>query len=341
VVLRQRLELERAIASAADRVSRSTAVVEAGLLHGYPQCCVKAYACSDFAGLGLRGWATLAVRSALPGRIPGYLHPLLVPALGFVPCSAACPLAEAQHRSLFELLDVAPALDSANVHLVSLDAQTDGELLILPNVTVAGSTVHYHPSATTSGCAELADRIRRGDRLELVAGQIRIMQAADLVDLLTVSHALWSAERCWHAQEWCELGAGAAFAACQASDPGAPTQEDRQAVATRPVLRLLMRQRCTPGEYAFQLTNHQVDRPAFRRVGQLALSYEPGALTPASKSFVRVLLQAMHALAARPLGPACLPEWQRTLARLAERSGLGQRFEWRLTWQDGRQADAD
>ncbi len=208
---------------------------QAGLLHGVPQCCARAFAAQPAPETQETAWSVLARRSRLAGPIPTALLPLWVPALTFVPCSADCAAATQTYATWWEAIGAAPPNDPDVVHVVTLTANAEDELVSLRLRDENLQELRYDPGAVAAGEGELRARLRLGDALRLVPGQLQILKEDKVIDVRTATHALWSPAAA--------LDAGAARELARAANDLArkrPRQaEDRAARLTRLARRWL------------------------------------------------------------------------------------------------------
>jgi hypothetical protein len=213
-VLQRAIALAHAVDHAADAAARRVAAAEEGRLHGHPECCALAFAESAFPGLGLRAWAAFASRCGTPGAVPALVNPLMVPSAAFVPCAASCVQAAAQYGALTDALDgPVPRASTGTAYVFGLDGDGDGDLVALRVLESDERSLLYSPDSISPGDEPVRALLRAGERLEFLPGQIRVLAAGQLVDVLTATHAVWYASRCWDAEAWRELARGAAFAA--------------------------------------------------------------------------------------------------------------------------------
>lgn len=97
--------------------------------------------------------------------------------------------------------------------LFSFDGAERAELAVTGS---CDETLDYDPERVV-GAGRLADLLRRGRRLLLAPGQIRVLtDPGEALEVMTLTHGLWSAERAWHAAEWAELGRAAAWSRARA-----------------------------------------------------------------------------------------------------------------------------
>ena len=95
----------------------------------------------------------------------------------------------------------------------------------MPSVNQSRKVPHPDAVRTGDGSGELRRLVRKGDRLQMVPGQIRVLNGERAVGLLTANTGLWSAERCWDAEEWQELATTAAHLARTESPTHEPEPE--------------------------------------------------------------------------------------------------------------------
>lgn len=85
------------------------------------------------------------------------------------------------------------------------------ELAEMAVASADDDSLTYAPE-TVGGNGRLPDLLRRGRRLLLAPGQILILgESGEILEVMTLTHGLWSAERAWHAAEWAELARAAAW----------------------------------------------------------------------------------------------------------------------------------
>ncbi len=206
---------------------RRAAIIDVGRLHGYPDCCATAFADGSFSDVSLPSWAALSKRAEEPGAAPWENNPLLVPALGFVPCSPDCSAAVAVYRKLFAAV-LPSAGEEMSAYLFSVGGPGDGTLIALKPTASDERTLRYDPEAIAPGDEPLRQRLREGDRLRIVPGQVQVASNDDLVELMTATHGVWFAERCWHADEWHELARGVAIRARTAPEIEVPPDQPEE-----------------------------------------------------------------------------------------------------------------
>jgi len=191
----EQLKLIAALRQTHDPQRRAQAL---GKLHGYPDCCVRAFAARPLhAPLA---WEAFARRLQDPAA--NRVQPLLVPALGWVPCAPDCCHAEQHLRALWQLMGEELEELASQIQVVTLDAQGLDELVALPGATLDGDWLRYDGKALRDVPGPLRTQLRRGDRLQLLPGHLRVWNGKRCLDMRTASHAAWLPV---HAAEWREL----------------------------------------------------------------------------------------------------------------------------------------
>lgn len=334
--LARRVELQAALADSSG-AARRRAVLEAGLLHGFPACCVRAYADGPFAGSQLKGWASFARRAERPGRIPAALHPLFVPEVGFVPCRTDCPAARADYRRVFTLLGAAPRSDRA--YVCSLDGTELCELRVLGE---RDDVLDVEPG-TPDAAGPLAVLFRRGRRLHVAPAQLRILAGREPLAVLTASHGLWWWKRCLFPAEWTELARAAAWHRDRSPEQTEPADEGPQPRTRRKPLGGLV---CSvedhaadDARYVFRVARLPPGRACLVRHGPLALWYTHGELTERSRLFARALADVMRRFVRRPLAATGVASWRQALAARLAAPELRRTVRWSVAWLDDCDAD--
>jgi len=213
----------RGLAASSDTAARRDALHRVGMLFGYPECCVREYATQSREGERPLAWSAFARRANRAGSIPPSLRPLLVPTLGFVPCSAGCATAAASYSSWFELLGRNLA-EHAAADAAEWFALDGNEHVALRVVRRDEDSLHYDPSSAAGAAGPTGDWLRAGDRLRFASGQIQVWRGDALLGTCTATHGVWDPARCWDAATWRELCRGILTRQLAAALP--PTQLD-------------------------------------------------------------------------------------------------------------------
>jgi hypothetical protein len=335
--LARRLELERAMADSTGAARRG-AVLEAGLLHGVPECCARAYAAGPLSGAGLEGWASFARRAEQPGRIPAAFHPFFSPEVGFVPCRARCERALRRCREDLAALGDGPRED--RVYLCSLD----GWECYAFRVRAEGESsleVEPDPSNSAGGWAEV---LRQGRRVDISPIQLRIHGEAAPLAVLTATHGLWWSRRCLFPDEWSEMARAVAWRHEHSRiDPppvvGEPEPEQAPAQAPAPerreglVFAVIDRTAADP-EYVFRVARHQPGCTYLLRCGPWVMWYSHRELTARSREVARVLAGVMRLFLGRPLSAASVEPWRAAFGEALSAAGLAPELRWSVSWRE-------
>jgi signal transduction histidine kinase len=338
-VLDARVACEARLRSADPR-ARAAAEAERARLHGEPACCARARTARAWGALGACGWAVL--EAAEEGGEEAFpLDPLVVPAVGAVPCRPGCPAAAARRDARRAALGI--SVDPRAGWVFSLAPGPDGELVALPGATEEGGVLRYDPDRIAPGDGEARALLRRGDRVRTVPGQLRVHRGGTLAGLLTASHGLLHPGLAAgsDADAWRELARAAARAEAHRLRRGPPSSRPEPREAGAPVrepggeLRVLLSDPDAGGtEYRFQIARHREGRAFFRRSGDLVLRYEHRAMTPRATACARALLQIMSALGRDALAPGRAEAWSRALPAALARCEVGS-CAGRVEWRDG------
>ena len=324
--LAERVLLEREIRQHAGQAEAAGPAYAAGLLHGHPECCARAWSESGFAGLGLRAWAALLKRGEGAEALAA-LSPQRVPALGFVPCTPDCRRAAARCAELLGARG-APAPDPDEAEIFGLDPSAWGEWARL-RVTGFDAAGFWFAPGTAVGTPALLARLRRAERAVLVPGQVRLLGQGTLVGLLTASHGLWFARRAWHAAEWAELVRARRWVELRRRSSPRPAPP-REGARSRLVVGVTDSS-AGGARYRFCVARHASGSPFYRRVGPLILWYEHADLTPRAARFAEAVLAAMTALQRQALAAGSIALWRDALQdALARAACVG--YDWDVEW---------
>lgn len=211
----RRSALDRALRAGAPE-ERQAALEEAARLAGAPACCARAWATSGWARAGVPGWAALALRLRTPGALPASCNPLLLPGIAFYPCGPACETGRRRLSEWTVRLGLATPED-LRVHLFPLDRAAPDELVALTPVSREPRGLRYDAAAIAPGDDPLRTRLRQGDRLRFVPGQVQLWSHERLVETWSASVGAWDPQRSVDGAFWTAL----AEAALRHADPEA------------------------------------------------------------------------------------------------------------------------
>ena len=342
-LLERRLEVAATLRSAADAAQKSAAHAEAGRLHGYPACCVAAFAAEPDPA-----WpsavSALALRVSDPSPIEPALQPLLVPDVAFRPCSLHCAAAAQHGRTVLEHLGM-PAADTARAFLFPLDAAAPAELVSLHVLEREGDELHYDPESILEGPGALRAALRSGDRLRFLAGQIQVWGKDGLLELWTLSVGFWWPGGVFLAEEWqvlcqelarpvpacaAELASDSQVASSRALLPAARTSGQAaqpDSLATRSgTLQVTFRDRqgrCA--DLTFSIGALREGDRVFQRHGAIGLAYGSGADPALVRLCATPLLGAMRVVG-EPPGAENHARWQEALAASMRACSVLRRF---------------
>jgi hypothetical protein len=224
----RRLGLRRWLGPDAPAPQGPAAREEAARLAGAPDCCARAAAADPWARAGAPGWAAVALRAAGPEEAPASGNPLLLPGLAFRPCRPDCAAAGERLAGWARRLGVG-APDEDVVQVFPLDPAAPGELVALRLVAREPDGLRYEPAAITPGPGPLRARLREGDRLRLVPGQVQLWSGPRLVDVWSADVGLWDPRRRVDTAAWAALAA----ATLRRRDPQQRAAVDRAAALAR------------------------------------------------------------------------------------------------------------
>jgi hypothetical protein len=335
--LARRIHLERVVVGSTG-ASRRDAILEAGLLHGYPECCARAYADSPFAGSTLKGWASFARRAETPGRIPAAFQPFFSPELGFVPCRADCAQALENLRRAFALLGDEPREDRA--YLCSLDGR---ECRTLRVIDENGDSLEIEPESSAPA-GRRVERSRRRRRVHVTPAQIRILAGNEPAEVLTATHGIWWSKRCFFPAEWTEMALAAAWLQNHAGVDAATGVASKFRHAPAPERRgglvfSVVDPAAAGSAYVFRLARHKAGCSYLLRCGPLVLWYSHRDPIGRSREFARALATVMRRFSRRPLSAASVGPWREAFGSQLDSMGLLQGVQWSVSWFEDCDAD--
>ncbi len=206
----RRAELQAEIAGWTKTADAVEAFVEAARLEGWPECCARAGAERHGASLPVTPWAAMGFRAQADCPLPRQLNPVLVPSLALLPCAPDCAEAAATYARWLGAVEGLPAaLDEDTAFVFSLDGEGDGDLAALKVLEDGEDGIRYTSVEGGDDAGGLGERLRRGDELQVAAGQLRVCSGGHVVDFVTATHGLWYHGRAWRSAEWCELARAA------------------------------------------------------------------------------------------------------------------------------------
>jgi hypothetical protein len=295
---------------------RRAARVELLTRLGWPPCCAGRWADEPWAEPGLAGWGALTRRAEAAGPVTPELDPTLVPDLGVVACGEACEAAATTLGRRLGRLGLDPSAFVDTVALPRLEADPDLAPVRVRVVDRAPAHLVYDPSSVI-GAGRWAALLRQGSSLRLRPGQVQVMNAERLVGWRTASHGVWAAAGFEHADEWRELARGVARAVLrqrEAQTARASAAHAEQA-AIPEGLRVVFQPRRGGAPTSFVVARSKAGEPAYRRVGDLAISHEEGT----SSEVLAKLITLVEAAASRTPPPLADPAaWQARLELLLE-----------------------
>lgn len=225
-------ELQDCLNSDSEQKEKEKAAVELGKLFGYPECCAASFAENYLSQRRPLRWAFFEKRMKSPAAISHTMNPFIVPELSHIPCSIECERAEQTFRKIFETMKVDTDIVERNnyAHFFSFDERED-DCLSFKVIKHDQESLFYDPQTIKDDGRLRTSWLLKGNRIDILPGQIRIYAEQKLLDISTANHGIWFAEKSWYEEEWIEL-AHAAIEIRREFKPKTPAVE-KQSLFTR------------------------------------------------------------------------------------------------------------